>query len=109
MFAKEALNDHQRTLRMRGRPKIKLARTYEEAVRIFNQYRDNMLGIISDMSFMHDGVKDPYAGYKFGQYVRKTGLIIPLSWNRRRQATKCMRKNWELPLSTKIPRVTRRI
>lgn len=77
MFAKEALNDHQRTLRMRGRPKIKLARTYEEAVRIFNQYRDNMLGIISDMSFMHDGVKDPYAGYKFGQYVRKIGLIIP--------------------------------
>lgn len=77
MFAKEALNDHQRTLRMRGRPKIKLVRTYEEAVRIFNQYRDNMLGIISDMSFMHDGVKDPYAGYKFGQYVRKTGLIIP--------------------------------
>ena len=77
MFAKEALNDHQRTLRMRGRPKIKLARTYEEAVRIFNQYRDNMLGIISDMSFMHDGGKDPYAGYKFGQYVRKTGLIIP--------------------------------
>lgn len=77
MFAKEALNDHQRTLRMRGRPKIKLTRTYEEAVRIFNQYRDNMLGIISDMSFMHDGVKDPYAGYKFGQYVRKTGLIIP--------------------------------
>ena len=77
MFAKEALNGHQRTLRMRGRPKIKLARTYEEAVRIFNQYRDNILGIISDMSFMHDGVKDPYAGYKFGQYVRKTGMIIP--------------------------------
>ena len=77
MFAKEALNDHQRTLRMRGRPKIKLAWNYEEAVRIFDQYRDNMLGIISDMSFMHNGVKDPYAGYKFGQYVRKTGLIIP--------------------------------
>lgn len=76
-FSKEALNGHQRTLRMRGRPKIKLARTYEEAVRIFNQYRDNMLGIISDMSFMRDGMKDPFAGYKFGQYVRKTGLTIP--------------------------------
>ena len=76
-FAKEALNDHQQTLRMRGRPKIKLARTFEEAVRIFDQYKDNILGIISDMSFMHDGVKDQYAGYKFGQYVRKTGLIIP--------------------------------
>ncbi len=76
-FSKEALNDHQQTLRMRGRPKIKLARTYEEAVRIFDQYRDNMLGIVSDMSFTNNGVKDPLAGYKFGQYVRKSGLIIP--------------------------------
>ena len=78
MFAKEALNEHQRSLRMRGRPKIKLVRTYEEAVRVFDQYRDNILGIISDMSFMRDGKKDPYAGYKFGRYVRKTGLIIPI-------------------------------
>ncbi len=77
IFAQEALNAHQQTLRMRGRPKIKLARTYEEAIRIFEQYKDNMLGIISDMSFMREGAKDPYAGYKFGQYVRKTGLIIP--------------------------------
>lgn len=76
-FSKEALNDHQQTLRMRGRPKIKLARTYEEAVRIFEQYKDNMLGIISDMDFKREGARDPYAGYKFGRYVRKTGLIIP--------------------------------
>ena len=78
MFAQEALNDHQRTLRMRGRPKIKLARTYEEAVRIYDRYRDNILGIVSDMSFMREGVKDPYAGYKFGQYVRQTGPVIPI-------------------------------
>jgi DNA-binding response OmpR family regulator len=77
-FSKEALNDHQRTLRMRGRPKILLARTYEEAIQIFELYKDNMLGIISDMSFMRDGVKDPLAGYLFGRYVRKSGLIIPL-------------------------------
>ncbi|MDH6312301.1 DNA-binding response OmpR family regulator [Parabacteroides sp. PFB2-10] len=77
-FAKEALNDHQRTLRMRGRPKIKLARTYEEAVRIFDQYRNHILGIISDMSFTNDGMKDPLAGFKFGHYVRKSGLVIPI-------------------------------
>jgi CheY-like chemotaxis protein len=77
-FSKEALNDHQRTLRMRGRPKILLARTYEEALQIFEEYKDNMLGIISDMSFMRDGAKDPFAGYMFGRYVRKSGLIIPL-------------------------------
>ncbi|MDL2255390.1 phosphoenolpyruvate synthase [Parabacteroides sp. OttesenSCG-928-K15] len=76
-FAKEALNDHQRTLRMRGRPKIKLARTYEEAVRIFDQYRNNILGIISDMTFHNGDVKDEFAGYKFGRYVRKSGLVIP--------------------------------
>jgi len=76
-FSKEALNDHQRTLRMRGRPKIKLARTYEEAVRIFDQYKDHMLGIISDMSFPNNGIKDNYAGYKFGRHVKKSGLIIP--------------------------------
>lgn len=77
-FSKEALNAHQRMLRMRGRPKVKLARTYEEAVRIFNQYRNNMLGIVSDMSFMREGKKDPLAGYRFGQLVRDSGLIIPL-------------------------------
>ncbi|MDR1356807.1 MAG: phosphoenolpyruvate synthase, partial [Tannerellaceae bacterium] len=77
-FSKEALNDHQRTLRMRGRPKILLARTYEEAIQIFEQYKDYMLGIISDMSFMRDGIKDPLAGYTFGRYVRKSGLVIPL-------------------------------
>ena len=77
-FSKEALNDHLQTLRMRGRPKIKLARTYEEAIRIFEQYKDNMLGIVSDMSFIHDGEKDNLAGYKFGRYVRKSGLIVPM-------------------------------
>jgi DNA-binding response OmpR family regulator len=77
-FSKEALNDHQRTLRMRGRPKILLARTYEEALLIFEEYKNNMLGIISDMSFMREGVKDPFAGYLFGRHVRKSGLVIPL-------------------------------
>jgi Phosphoenolpyruvate synthase/pyruvate phosphate dikinase len=76
-FSKEALNAHQRTLRMRGRPKILLARTYEEAIELFDKHKNNTLGIISDMSFPKDGKIDSYAGYKFGQYVRKTGLIIP--------------------------------
>jgi Phosphoenolpyruvate synthase/pyruvate phosphate dikinase len=76
-FSKEALNAHQRTLRMRGRPKIKLARNYEEAIRIFDQYRDNILGIVSDTNFKREGVRDSLAGYRFGQYVRKTNMVIP--------------------------------
>lgn len=77
-FSKEALNDHQRTLRMRGRPKIKLARTYEEAVRIFDHYQDNILGIVSDMDFPREGKRDPLAGYAFGRHVRATGKILPI-------------------------------
>ncbi|MDR0836041.1 MAG: phosphoenolpyruvate synthase [Tannerella sp.] len=77
-FAKEALNDHQKTLRMRGRPKIMLARTYEEAVSIFDEYRDNMLGIISDMSFVRDNLKDPLAGCRFCNYARQYDVHIPI-------------------------------
>lgn len=43
-FSTEALNAHQRTLRMRGRPKIVLARTYEEAMDIYNKYTNNIFG-----------------------------------------------------------------
>jgi CheY-like chemotaxis protein len=77
-FAKEALNAHQQTLRMRGRPKIILARTYEEAVCIHDRYRDHILGVISDFSFMRGGVKDPLAGYRFGKYVREKGPVVPV-------------------------------
>ena len=77
-FSNEALNDHQRTLRMRGRPKILLARTYEEAEKLYKKYRNNMLGIVSDMNFSKDGVKDKLAGYKFGCMVRKRDRFIPI-------------------------------
>lgn len=77
-FAKEALNEHLKTLRMRGRPKIKLARTYEEAMRIYEEYKENILGIISDITFLHDGTKDALAGYHFCRHVRKDGGPIPI-------------------------------
>jgi hypothetical protein len=69
-FSKEALNAHQEMLRKRGRPKIKLARNYNEAVKTFDRYRNNILGIISDLGFPIDGRNDPMAGYRFVQHVR---------------------------------------
>lgn len=68
-FAKEALNDHQRTLRMRGRPKILLARNYEEAQEIYNEYGRNMLGIISDMTFERNGENDLIAGKRLCEWI----------------------------------------
>lgn len=77
-FAKEALNDSLKTMRMRGRPKILLARSYEEAENTFEQFKENILGVISDMSFMRQGKKDPHAGYHFCKHVREYDRHIPL-------------------------------
>ena len=77
-FSKEALNAHQQTLRMRGRPKILLARSYEEAEELYLKYKDHTLGIVCDMSFCKHGVKDPYAGYKFGCMVRNIDRFVPI-------------------------------
>ena len=77
-FSTEALNEHEQMLRMRGRPKVLLARDYEEAVTLYDKYADNMLGIISDVSFMHNGEKDKRAGLKFCSYVREKDPYIPI-------------------------------
>lgn len=77
-FATEALNEHQRTLRMRGRPKIVLARTYEEAMELYNKYQDNILGIVSDARFPHRGEIDPKAGLTFLTEVRSRNPFVPL-------------------------------
>jgi CheY-like chemotaxis protein len=77
-FSKEALNDHLRMLRMRGRPKILLARNYEEAIELYSKYGDNMLGVISDMSFNREGTKDKLAGKKLGEWIRSQDKYIPL-------------------------------
>lgn len=76
-FSKEALNDHLQMLRMRGRPKILLARNFEEAVSYYKKYGDNMLGVISDMSFNRNGVKDKLAGNKLGEWIRSIDPNIP--------------------------------
>ena len=77
-FATEALNEHQRTLRMRGRPKIVLARNYEEAMELYNKYQDNILGIVSDARFPHGGEIDPKAGLTFLTEVRSRNPFVPL-------------------------------
>ena len=77
-FATEALNEHQRTLRMRGRPKIVLARSYEEAMHLYETFSNNILGIISDARFPHDGVIDPLAGIKLLKEVRSRDPFMPL-------------------------------
>lgn len=77
-FMSEGLNEHQMMMRMRGRPKILLATTYEEAVAFYTKYKDNLLGIISDVSYMSGGVMDKEAGLKLAALVKADDPYMPM-------------------------------
>lgn len=78
IFSTEALNEHEQMLRMRGRPKVILARTYEEAMTLYEQFGRNMLGMITDVSFMHEGRKDQEAGLKLAKEIRGRDPYLPI-------------------------------
>ena len=77
-FSTEALNEHEQMLRMRGRPKVMLARDYEEAVDLYEKYGRNMLGVITDVSFMRDGKKDSKAGIRLLRYLKEKDPSLPV-------------------------------
>lgn len=74
----EALNPHAATLRMRGRPKVVLARTYEEAWNLYQRYSGNVLGVISDVRFPVGGKKDSEAGLRLLRAIREHNEYVPL-------------------------------
>ncbi len=78
LFSTEALNEHERMLRMRGRPKVMLARDYEEAMEIYDRFSEHILGVISDVSFKREGVKDPKAGIRLARELRKRDPYLPI-------------------------------
>lgn len=51
-FLKDAFNEQQQVLRKRARPKILLATSYEEAAELYGRYKQNLLGVISDVGFV---------------------------------------------------------
>ena len=77
-FIHEGLNQHRKMMSKRGRPKILLATNYEEGVELFEKYKDNLLGVISDVSYFKDGEKNKKAGFLFLEYVRKYNIHFPI-------------------------------
>lgn len=91
-FSKEALNSHAAAQRKRGRPKVVLARNYEEAMALYEKYHDNTLGVISDarypmMQSLSNGKplgqpggagSDPEAGLKLLREIRRRNEYVPL-------------------------------
>ena len=74
----EGLNYVDKLLRMRARPKILLARDYEEAERLFREYERNMLTVISDVRFPRGGEVDPKAGLKLVDWIQDRQPHLPL-------------------------------
>lgn len=82
-FLKETLNEKQRKLRKRSRPKILLATNYEDAVNINRKYKNNMLGIISDVGFvLHKNdpqeTEKPDAGIDLVKLVKEEDPYMPV-------------------------------
>ena len=69
-LVQHAMNMSHGLLRVRLRPKILLAETYEEAMEIIQKYRYNLLGVISDVRFPQAGQLNPDAGFELAQRVR---------------------------------------
>ncbi len=77
-FMTEALNDHEQMLRMRGRPKILLARNYEEAIETYNKYAKNILGVVTDVRFPKGGELNENAGIDLCAYIRSKDSFLPI-------------------------------
>ena len=74
----DGLNEEHRLLSMRARPKILIGNTFEEALDIYEQYKDFILGVISDVRFPHNGRLDARAGLDLLHYIRNDRFDIPL-------------------------------
>jgi len=77
-FMTEGLNEHQKMLRMRGRPKVLLATNYEEALDYYEKYKKNLLGIITDMSYPREGKMDHKAGIRLVEKVNNDDPFMPI-------------------------------
>ena len=64
-------------MKIRVRPKVILATNYEEAVYVIDHYRENLIGVISDVRYKRNGEEDEEAGIELIRYVKRTGAYIP--------------------------------
>lgn len=70
-------SDMSIVMKIRIRPKVILTTTFEEAVYIIDHYRENLIGVISDVRYKRNGIEDADAGIELIKYVEQTGALIP--------------------------------
>lgn len=82
-FLKETLNEQQRKVMKRSRPKILLATNLDDAMAIYEKYKSNLLGVISDVGFtVHkdEGIDKEKldAGIDLVKHIRKDDPMMPI-------------------------------
>ncbi len=70
-------DDLFKVLRLRARPKILLASSYEEALEVIHKQMDNLLCLISDVKFMKNGIMDENAGFSLVSHVKELLKGLP--------------------------------
>jgi DNA-binding NarL/FixJ family response regulator len=74
----EGINEAHKMIRMRARPKLLLATTFEQAIEQYALYRDHAYAIISDVRFPRCGIEDPEAGYELVRMIRSEDPDLPI-------------------------------
>jgi CheY-like chemotaxis protein len=77
-FQREALNEHQRMLKMRGRPKILLADNFNDALDLYKKHKYNVLGVITDIRYKRDNVVDENAGIELCKVILEDDDKVPI-------------------------------
>jgi CheY-like chemotaxis protein len=72
------MDELYKVLRLRARPKVLLASSYEHAIEIFEKYKNNILCLISDVKFPKDGKLTKDAGFQLIKQVRKEIPDLPI-------------------------------
>jgi CheY-like chemotaxis protein len=74
----ESLNEEHRLLKMRARPKILVAETYEAAMALYERYQPYLFGVMSDTRFPREGQLSADAGYHLLRKIRADIPDLPL-------------------------------
>ncbi len=78
LLGEEERNEINKISKMRQRPKILHARNYEDAMYIYEKYKDFLLCVISDVEFEHEGKIDPIAGFTLVKYIMNQMPTLPI-------------------------------
>jgi hypothetical protein len=74
----ESLNEEHRLLKMRARPKILVAETYESAQALYERFQPYLFGVVADTRFPLNGELCVDAGVRFLKRVKKEIPDLPV-------------------------------